>query len=136
MALTRRWKSTPRLVVVVLLAGWHLVGQKPLAYDYSCGPGRPYPAHCKQHLFAKNGIVYSWMTAVCTNDRELDVQASAQAISCDWEVTLDAWTDKYSSEIPAEAHTSVCSPDARMIWNCSDESANPSGGCEGPCVEP
>lgn len=136
MGTTIDGKVVRRLAVVTILAAWHLVGQNPLVYDYNCGPSMPYPAHCEEHKYIRNGIAYSWMTAVCTNDVELDVQASAQAVNCDWEISLDAWTDKYSSEIHAEAHTNVCSPDSQVTANCNDDEANYSGGCSGPCAEP
>lgn len=120
--------------VALLLVGWRMIAQGPLVYEWNCTPAGSYPGSgCVDTKWTTNGDVYSTMTAVCTNDRNLFVDASADAYNCKTQQFISASTTKYSEYITSAGYCTCCSPSYEAVWACANQEKSESGGCYGPC---
>lgn len=127
------WTTMPLLLLTQTTA----VGQlpDPFVYDWRCTPRDTSGSGwlCYQSTYAPNAWVHTRFIATCSNDRAMEVEASAFNLNCKYPTAIEAGSGLNQPEISAYSASDTCLPDYTETWDCNDETKYSFGGCEGSC---
>ena len=89
--------------------------------------------NCQSSSFQNTAYVDAWGSATCTNDYQLNLDASAYNFDCHNPNYISAQIQKYITGLTGRQHTGACQPDFTEFWYCGDNTSYGAGGCTGPC---
>ena len=122
------------LILMTLMSFGAILAPAQTISSWGCTPTPATGDVCANDTTTTNGFAAAGAYATCSNSRVLDVDGFAAAWNCTFPVYLRASAGKWhASMIFSTSHTTACSPDQVIYWDCSWSVVDVYGGCFSSC---